>query len=275
MSAEFSRSQSDGDEYVGLAVLIRDTTEEDEFCSHMLRIERLAVLGELASAMAHEINSPLGGVMESLRIIQKNLGNAEKTDRFLSLAHRGLEQIRATVGQMLTFATPAEEPCKRLVLETVVEQCVDFLRCREGELNVELDLKLCTEQTQVVVDEHALCQALINIINNGLDAVAGRPGGRVEVTTRLLPATGEVVVRVSDNGPGVPSNLRARVFDPFFTTKPSGKGTGLGLSISARIASRHGGRIVLSDSAEGGAAFALVLPLLGRLEEGRDDDRET
>jgi len=232
----------------------------------MLRIERMAVLGELAAAMAHDINSPLSGVMESIRIIEKHLDNREKVERFLLLAQRGLEQIRTTVGQMLMFATPHEEPRTRVVLEDVVEQSVDFLRCRESETGAELHLELGTERTAIVADEHAMCQVMINIINNGLDAVTGQPEARVEVSTKLLPATGEVTIQVRDNGPGIPRNLRARIFDPFFTTKASGKGTGLGLSISARIAARHGGRIVVSDNPGGGAVFAIVLPLLGRPE---------
>ncbi len=157
------------------------------------------------------------------------------------------------------------------MLEDVVEQCVDFLRCRESETGAELHLELGTDRTAIVADEHALCQMLINIINNGLDAVAGQPEARVEVSTQLLPATGEVVIQVRDNGPGIAQNLRARIFDPFFTTKASGKGTGLGLSISARIAARHGGRIVVSDRSGGGTVFALVLPLLGRPEGSEND----
>jgi two-component system NtrC family sensor kinase len=264
---EFSRSESADGRYRGLAALIRDTTEDDQFCSQMLRVEKMAVLGELAAAMAHEINSPLGGVMESLRIIQKNAGNWEKVERFLPLVHRGLEQIETTVKEMLKFAVPREEPRARVVLEDVVGQSVDFLSYRRNETRAELRLDLRTERTIVVADEHALGQVMINLVNNALDAVSGRPGGRVRVSTHLLPARGEVMVQVADNGPGVPPNLRARVFDPFFTTKPSGKGTGLGLSICARIAARHGGRIVISDAPGGGAVFSLILPLVGQPRE--------
>jgi signal transduction histidine kinase len=115
-----------------------------------------------------------------------------------------------------------------------------------------------------------LSQVLLNLINNAFDAVAGRPGGTVTVRSALLPGSAEVAVEVADNGPGVPPHLRARIFEPFFTTKPSGKGTGLGLSISARIAARHGGRIIVSDNEGGGAVFSLVLPLIGQEGKGND-----
>jgi signal transduction histidine kinase len=267
VSAEFSRTRSAAGTYQGVAVLIRDTTESDGFCSQLLRVERMAVLGELAAAIAHEINSPLGGVMESVRIIRKNAGNWAKVERFLPLVERGLEQIEATVRQMLNFTTLHEESRTDVVLEDVVRQCVDLLRCRQGETGAELVLDLATERTVVVADDHALSQLLINLINNALDAVAGRPVAQVTVATRILPSSGEVAVQVRDNGPGVPVNLRARIFDPFFTTKPSGKGTGLGLSIAARIAARHGGRIIVSEAEGGGSVFSLVLPLVGQPAE--------
>ena len=264
---EFSRSLDEAGRYAGLAALIRDTSEDDQFSSHMLRVERMAVLGELAAAMAHEINSPLSGVMESVRIIQKNLDHPDKVERFLPLVQRGLGQIEATVRQMLEFTTPQEERRASIVLEDLVRQSVEFLRYRQAETKADLQLDLRTQRTIVVADGHALSQSLINLVNNALDAVTGRPGAHVRVATDLLPQSGEVMVQVLDNGPGVPTHLRARIFDPFFTTKPSGKGTGLGLSISARIAARHGGRIVLSDADGGGAVFSLVLPLVGRKGE--------
>ena len=271
VAAEFSRTTSAAGAYQGLAVLIRDTTESDGFRSQVERVDRMAVLGELAAAIAHEINSPLGGVMESVRIIRKNRGNWAKMERFLPLVERGLEQIEATVRQMLNFTSLREEARTDVVLEDVVRQSVDLLRCRQGEIGAELVLDLATRRTIVVADDHALSRLLINLINNALDAVAGRPAARVTVATRILPSSGEVAVQVRDNGPGVSPNLRARIFDPFFTTKASGKGSGLGLSIVARIAARHGGRIIVSEAAGGGAVFSLVLPLVGQpTEEGHE-----
>ena len=264
VAVEFSRNGAGGDGYEGFAAVIRDMDERCEFCGHMVRVERMTVLGELAAAMAHEINSPLSGVMESVRIIRKNSGNWEKTEKFLPLVQQGLEQIEATVRQMLKFATPHEPPRARLVLEDVIKQCVEFLGYRQSETGVEIQTALTTERTIVMASEHAIGQVLINLINNAFDATAGRQGGLIIVRSELLPESGEVMVQVIDNGPGVPAQVRSRIFEPFFTTKASGSGTGLGLSISARIAARHRGRIMVSESDSGGAVFSLVLPLVGR-----------
>lgn len=266
--SEFSRLEDSEGRYAGLVALTRDTTEECEFCDHMVRTERMAVLGELAAALAHEINSPLGGVMESVRIIRRNKDDSEKIDRFLPLAQRGLEQIATIVKQMLRFSSPQEAPRTATILEDMVVQCVDFLGYRQAESGAEVDLDLSTERT-VVQASGSLTQVLINLVNNAFDAVAGSGDGRIEVRTELLGASAEVMVQVVDNGPGIPSHLRARIFEPFFTTKASGRGTGLGLSISARIAAAHGGRIVVSDAEDGGTVMSLILPVGGA--SGKDN----
>ena len=266
--SEFSRLDDEAGRYAGVVALARDTTEECEFCNHMVRSERMAVLGELAAALAHEINSPLGGVMESVRIIQRNKDDSEKIDRFLPLAQKGLEQISTTVKQMLRFSSPQEAPRIPMILEDMVTQCVDFLSYRKDESGAEVDMDLSTERT-VVQASGSLTQVLINLVNNAFDAVAENGDGRVEVRTELLGASAEVMVQVIDNGHGIPSHLRARIFEPFFTTKASGRGTGLGLSISARIAARHGGRIVVSDAEDGGTVMSLILPVGGA--SGKDN----
>jgi len=267
--SEFSRLEDDAGGYAGVVALTRDTTDECEFCGHMVRTERMAVLGELAAALAHEINSPLGGVMESVRIIQRNKDDAEKIERFLPLARKGLEQIAATVKQMLKFAAPQEAPHRPIVLEDVVKQCADFLSYRQAESGAELDLDLATGRTVVYVSA-SITQVLINLVNNAFDAVMEKERGFIRVRTEFLPASAEVMVQVIDNGPGIPPHLRARIFEPFFTTKASGRGTGLGLSVSARIAARNGGRIVVSDAAGGGAVMSLILPVGGAGPESED-----
>ncbi len=260
---EFSRAESDTGKFEGAAAVIRDMTEDCEFCGHMISAERMTVIGELAAAMAHEINSPLSGVMESVRIIRKNEDNWPKVRKFLPLVQQGLEQIAATVRQMLKFAIPHEPVRTKLVLEDLINHCAEFLGYRQHETGAELRLNLHTEHTEVIASAQALSQVLINLTNNAFDAVEGIDGAFVEVRSEFLPESGEVMVQVVDNGPGVPPNLRARIFEPFFTTKPSGKGTGLGLSICTRLTARKGGRIIVSDAEGGGAVFTLVLPVVG------------
>ncbi len=267
--SEFSRLEDRRGRYAGLIALSRDMTEECEFCGHMVRTERMAVLGELAAAMAHEINSPLGGVMESVRIIEKNEGNWQKISRFLPLVKRGLDQIATTVRQMLKFASPQEAPRMPMVLDDMVSQCVDFVGYRQEETGARLVLDLASDRTVVNVSA-SVTQVLINLINNAFDAVAGRPEANVTVKTELVSAAAEVMVRVIDNGPGIPAHLRARIFEPFFTTKASGRGTGLGLSISARIAAKNGGRILVGDAPGGGAVMTLILPVASGAGKGKE-----
>jgi two-component system, NtrC family, sensor histidine kinase HupT/HoxJ len=102
-------------------------------------------------------------------------------------------------------------------------------------------------------------QVVMNLVQNALDAVRGRPEPHIGVDLTASGAT--AVLRVHDNGPGVSDTDRLRVFDPFFTTKPVGQGTGLGLSISLRVVTDHGGTLILEPMAEGGAAFRMELPM--------------
>jgi two-component system sensor histidine kinase HupT/HoxJ len=106
-------------------------------------------------------------------------------------------------------------------------------------------------------------QVVMNLVQNSVDALEGREGGVIRLA--IAVAGGRARLTVSDNGPGVPPDLRATVFDPFFTTKPVGRGTGLGLSISHKIAEEHGGSLSVCDETEaasmGGACFCLEVPL--------------
>ena len=260
LEAHFSHVLDALGEYAGLVVLFQDRTQADEFRSHMMHAEKMAVLGELAAAVAHEINNPLGGILESIRIIQDKSCDYERMNKFFPLIVEGLEQIRRSVQRMLSFSQRHVIEKRPTCIEEIVLQSVEFLgehARREHATTIELDLS--SSSTFVTGDPHALSQVFVNLINNALDSLKSDGPRRVWVTCRRLDS-GEVVVAVSDTGCGIPPEDRARVFDPFFTTKPTGKGTGLGLSICANIVSEHGGTITLAARAEGGTTFTVKLP---------------
>ncbi|MEO1188447.1 MAG: ATP-binding protein, partial [Pseudomonadota bacterium] len=127
---------------------------------------------------------------------------------------------------------------------------------------------LAEDLPDLQVDEDQIAQILINILTNAEHALKEVPGAEIEISTDLDPVTDMVSATFSDNGPGVPKDIRGRIFEPFFTSKPVGEGTGLGLSISHRIASAHGGNIELSESASGGACFTVTLPRFAAASTG-------
>lgn len=260
LEAHFSQVLDALGKYAGLVVLFQDRTQEDEFRSHMMHAEKMAVLGELAAAVAHEINNPLGGILESIRIIQDKSCDYERMNKFFPLIVEGLEQIRRSVQRMLSFSQRHVIEKRPTCIEEIVLQSVEFLgehARRKHATTIELDLS--SSNTFVTGDPHALSQVFVNLINNALDSLKSDGQRQVRVTCRRLDS-GETTVAVSDTGCGIRPEDRGRVFDPFFTTKPTGKGTGLGLSICANIVSEHGGTITLAARGEGGTIFTVKLP---------------
>lgn len=267
LSVHFSRSIDGSGNYAGTAVLLEDQEQQGDSCGHMIRAEKMAILGELAAAVAHEINNPLGGIMESVRIIRDNPGNWEKINRFLPLIMQGLERIQSSVQRVLTFGQRAPAKRQSVRLADVVFQSIEFLRPRARLQQARINSSIEAPDVRVYADSHAISQTIINLLNNALDSLVGRRDGQIDLTM-TLDNDQTVVLNIADNGCGVPGHLREKIFDPFFTTKSDGKGTGLGLSISANMIAEHRGTISLNPRPGGGSIFTVTLP---RYESGKEN----
>jgi signal transduction histidine kinase len=236
---------------------------------------RLAAMGELAAGLAHEINNPLGGLLNALESLERGKLPPEKHARYFELVRSGLERIQATVGRLLRF-TPRAAPVGPVSLALALEDALELVQHRARGLAVELALGAGQPgegQASVLERWRALppvdgergelAQAVLNLLVNALDALEddGRPGGRIELG--LAREGQELHLSVRDDGPGVsPENL-PRIADLFFTTKEVGRGTGLGLSIVHQVVAAHGGRVYLSNASGGGFQVDIHLPLAG------------
>jgi len=234
---------------------------------------RLAAMGELAAGIAHEVNNPLGGLLNALESLERGRLPPEKQARYFELVRSGLERIQATVGRLLRF-TPRAAPVGPFALALALEDALELVLHRARDLGVEL--ALCGQRAgepRASVLEHwralppikgergELAQALLNLLVNALDALEwdGRPGGRIEI--RLERDGRELHLSLCDDGPGVlPENL-PRIADLFYTTKDVGRGTGLGLSIVHQVVAAHAGRVFLSNASGGGFQVDIHLPL--------------
>ena len=254
-----SRMELAGGRVGGTVVWIQPESEEQDFLRHAHQAEKMVSLGELAVAVAHEINSPLSGILECLRIVEGSEDRAAALEQFGGLMRRGLEQIHSTVERILSFSRTAPAGRKRVALEEVVRNVVELMQLRaraEGADLRTVELSRC----EMVVDVDGMGQVLMNLINNALDAVRGAAVRQVRVGMSA-PTAEEVTLSVADTGGGIEPRLIERIFDPFFTSKPTGQGTGLGLSVSANIVRAHGGRIVVLPREGGGTVFQVKLPL--------------
>ncbi len=242
---------------------------------------RLAATGELAAGIAHEINNPLGGLLNAVERLQRDDLPPAKRAQYLALLASGLERIRDTVGKLLRF-TPRQARLAPLVLWDPALDALGLIRHRARQDEVELQVAASSDGDSfdpfdpataaqfaalAPIDGHAheIAQAVLNLLVNALDALEGgveRPKRvrvvlRREVDAELGPCG---VLEVHDNGPGVARGELSRVLDLFYTTKQVGRGTGLGLALVHNVVTGHGGRLALDSSPGAGFHVRIWLP---------------
>jgi two-component system, NtrC family, sensor kinase len=183
-----------------------------------------------------------------------------ETRRELKLVFREADRAAKIVHNLLVFAGSRRITRRRLNAGLVVSRVLALRESACAAAGIEVVSDLGRKLPRVAGDALLLQQALLNILVNAEQALAGREGPRrIEVTTRRRGRG--VEVRIADSGPGIPPEVLPRLFEPFFTTKEVGKGTGLGLAIAYGIAQEHGGELHVANRPEGGAVFTLELPL--------------
>jgi signal transduction histidine kinase len=236
----------------------RDITERLQQAARQAHQERLSVLGEIAAVMAHELNNPLAAISMFTQMLLDELGAASPLRQHAEVIHRNMMTCKKTIRSLLDLAATSRPMSEDLDVRDLVDGVVELLRPLAGKSRTALCVDAEADDGLLHADELPLRQALINLVMNAIQAVAPQDGGEVRIGT--LERGGDLVIRVRDNGPGIPAGLRERIFEPFFTTKPPGEGTGLGLPTTRRIVEAQGGRLILCDSAEAGATFEMVLP---------------
>lgn len=226
----------------------------------LVQSAKLAALGQMSAALAHEINQPLTAQRMQLATLRLLLDHGRVDDAYKALkpVDEMLTRMAALTGHLKTFARKSPSGLReRLDLATVVDQALQLLDARLRDEQVSLVLHL-TRPAWVRGDAIRLEQVLINLLRNALDAMQGKPCKRLEIRLE----TDEQLWRLSviDNGGGIAEEHLGQVFDPFFTTKPVGDGLGLGLAVSFAIVHESGGRLC-AENGDNGAVFSLTLPI--------------
>jgi PAS domain S-box-containing protein len=249
----------DGD-VEGVIYIYRDITEVRELEQQIIHAEKLATLGQLAAGVVHELNNPLTSIcVYSDYLLKKNQGlhaeegDIEKLRRIVVSADRMLKFTR----DLVTYARPTSERPVALNVAEVVEQAVLFCAHVIEECGAKVDRDFENDAPIVYGVKGQLVQVLVNLITNACHAMP-IGAGRVRFETRSI-RDGRLLLRISDNGRGIPEENQKQIFEPFFTTKSEGQGTGLGLSIVRNIIEQHRGEIrVLSDVGRG-TTFEITL----------------
>lgn len=228
----------------------------------MYQSERLASIGVLASGVAHEINNPLGGMFNCVKILEDRGADGELRKQYLDLIREGLERIENTVGKMLLMSKKKEhEPTVVNVKDVIqdVRKLVDY-RLRSGAIEYAEDLE---DGLGVLINRQDLHQVVLNLIINAVQAM--KYGGKLRVEGFMNRSS--IVIRFGDTGEGINEEHIQRIFDPFFTTKQPGEGTGLGLWMTYEIIKNCGGDIAVSSKEGEGSVFTITLKAVGDNEE--------
>ncbi|MCB9834121.1 MAG: PAS domain-containing protein [Planctomycetes bacterium] len=249
----------------GQLQVLNDLTVVTRLREQIGRLDTLAALGEMAAGVAHEIRNPLNGIDGFAGLLERALERAEADPatlaRYAEKIRRGVREVNDIITNLLTFAAqesinPAPVPLADLI-EEVVEELAKFGPRDAARPRITGNLPALT----IPGDPVKLKIVLTNLVRNAIEAAG--PEGRVEVALERAADRKRALVRIEDDGGGLPEEVRSRLFRPFTTTKASG--TGLGLAIANKFAALHGGEITFKDI-PGGTAFTVALPVN---DEGR------
>jgi two-component system, NtrC family, sensor kinase len=242
-------------------VRLEDEAEERVMLARRLReTEKLAVVGNLAAGLGHEIAAPLHVIRGRAAMVQRKAEDPA-TRRNLHIITEQIDRITLIVRNLLDFARRREPRLERVDIGNVLRGVAEFL---EPELE-RADVTLCWKgdvSAAIHGDSDLLHQVFINLLMNSVHVMTGREQPRrIEISVSTgTPDEDWITIAVADTGPGLREDIAQRVFEPFFTTKQPGEGTGLGLAVALSIVEDHGGVISAGNQEGGGACFSIRLP---------------
>lgn len=223
----------------------------------LLHSEKLAAMGRLTSQIAHELNNPLFGIMNTLELMKTEIPPENKRRKLLDMSLAEIERLADMLKKMLSFSKPEQEIKKSVNLNTILDEVLMLHAKQLQENDVKIKTNFFDDLDEVIASTNQLRQVFLNMISNARDAMP--KGGTLSVST--LQDNGFVKVRFSDTGTGISEENIEKIFDSFFTTKDSVKGVGLGLSVCYGFIKDHGGDITVKSSKGDGATFTISLPI--------------
>ena len=246
-----------------------DTHSSDKMLrDQLIRSERLAATGQLAASVAHEINSPLQGVIGLIDVMKNTHSKDEKLLRNLKLLEGAFDSIRHTVRNLLDLNRPGKQILQTVDVNRVIESTLALVRSNLKKNKVVTALQLSPGLPGVVTTPQQISQVIMNLINNAVESINGisridepetadLKGGKIRFKTYLREKS--IIIEVADSGPGIAEEDISQIFDPFFTKKKK-MGMGVGLSVCHGIIEQNRGTILAGNGPDGGAVFTIELP---------------
>jgi len=234
----------------------------------LVATERLASMGQLSAALAHEVNNPLGTILIYSHMLLKQLEEGDSRRDDLQMIANEATRCKDIVHGLLDFAKQSRVSKAPTEPGTLIDEVVSVMRLKAQTASINLESEVDDDLPTMVIDRTQIKQMLVNLVQNGIDAVVN--SGRVTISARVSDRTDGVDIKVSDSGCGIqPENIQ-RLFTPFFTTKEGGKGTGLGLAIAYGIVKMHYGDIQVESEPGKGTTFSIWLPI-GSQDQAKEE----
>ncbi len=240
------------------AELIHKNEQLNEAQEQLVRTEKLAAVGTLASGVSHELRNPLSAIKNVVFLLKRKLSRKEipdvdgKTTQFLDIMDKEIDRCSKIINDLLEFTRVTKPTRDTADINTVVKDALARVEVAE---NIKVSKNLPSNLPSVMIDSNQISQVLINIIDNACQAM--EDGGELKISTRASQSLMEI--EIGDSGCGIPENGVKKIFDPLFTTKPTG--TGIGLAVCHGIMERHNGQINVKSQKDVGTKMFIKLPL--------------
>lgn len=264
-----SRIQDDAGALVGATLFFKDLTRVEQIEERDRLRDRLAALGEMAAAIAHEVKNPLASIEIMAGVLKRQVTDQPEALETLTDIIKEAKMANAIVVEVLEFVRPISLQVDRVSLDEVLKDSITLAESKMRRGAVSIRTRLAPDVPELLADPHQLRQLFSNLLANAFEALGGE--GHVDIRAEFVPGEEEtagladplppqISVEVRDNGPGIAPDDLERIFSPFFTTKP--QGTGLGLAIVRKVVDAHDGRIDAVSAPGRGATFKVTLPVV-------------
>ncbi|HCY18314.1 MAG TPA: hypothetical protein DHU69_00800 [Deltaproteobacteria bacterium] len=247
-------------EVLGIA---KDITKQKMFEHQIAHTEKMSAIGQLAAGIAHEINNPLGGILNCLYNLRKNMFPPKRKEEYYSSMEDGIHRVKKIVSQLLEFSQQHEPEFAAVDINNLVDEVLFLLNYTFSKNGIKVEKILGQNLPMLMLDKHKMQQVFTNILLNAVHAIGDKKG---QISIKTSHENGWCQIDITDTGTGISDNILPKIFDPFFTTKDVGEGTGLGLSVSKGIIEVHDGKIDVQSELGKGTTFSIRLPIRGMIE---------
>ena len=255
--------ESSPSEQQGRVLLVSDITQLKGLEREMRENERMAAVGRMAAGVAHEVRNPLSSIKGLALLLKGKFAENSSDSEAAGLLIEQVERMNRTVSELLSFARPAPLKLQRVSLKGLLDNTLRLIETDTSSNGISTELEVAPDLLDVAADQDRLNQVFINLLLNSVQAM--EQGGELRITAKNTHEKKTVVIKVHDNGCGIPHENIAQLFYPYFTTKSGG--TGIGLAISQKIISDHNGTIRIDSIEDEGTTVTVELPVY---KEGGD-----